>query len=138
MSVFMWRCVNQRCAHPFLTTQEGGVFPDFEPTCPQCHSAALETQRKAPGSLSAKTKGSDQALKGLANRYDMTDMGQRGGTRLGETAMQIQSRALETGNSVCTSTKSSLAHSISVPAGGARFAGGGKAIPTKVVAAHKG
>jgi hypothetical protein len=138
MSVFSWRCVNQRCAHLFLTTQDGGVIPDFDPTCPKCHGSAMETQRKAPSCLSAKTRGSDQALKGLANRYDLSDMGQRGGTRIGETALQVQNRALQTGDAICSSTKSALAHKISVPAGGPRFQGGSKALPTTVVAAHKG
>ena len=138
-STFMWRCTSQRCAHPFLTVQKGGVLPDFTPNCPKCRSAAVETgARKVPGMLSAKTKGSDSALRGLSNRYGLSDMGQRGGTRTGETAMQIQQRSLENNQSVCAPTKDGQRHRVQMPAGFAKFKASSKRIPTQVVAAHKG
>lgn len=138
----MFRCSNQRCAHVFMIPETEEIFHD----CGKCGQDAISVRpvKKSevfgvPGTISAKTRGSDHALKSLASRYDMTDMGQRGGTRTGETAMlQDRNRALESGQSICTSTKSALAHSISVPAGGPRFQGGSKSLPTQVVAAHKG
>lgn len=139
----MFRCTNQRCGHAFLSMPppDGYKSAMEHPDCEKCGEWCKNMDDFRPGApavLSAKTRGSDHALKELANRYDLSDMGQRGGTRIGETALQVQNRALETGSSVCTPTKSHLATKIEVPAGGARFAGGGKAIPTKVVAAHKG
>lgn len=140
----MWRCTNQRCAHTFMTNQD---FRNSDnPDCPKCRQfsqCANPPSNKSPvfgvpGVLSAGTRGSDQALRGLAERYSLSDMGQRGGTRLGETAMQVQSRALETGHSVCSPTKSHLASKVTVPAGGPRFGGAKKSIPTQVVANHKG
>lgn len=77
-------------------------------------------------------------MRGLAERYNMSDMGQRGGTRVGETALQIKNRALESGDAVCAPTSGGMKNRVQMPAGFAKFKTGSKSIPTQVVANHKG
>lgn len=123
----------------------------FEP-CPKCNANCQESVLpKAPGMLSARTQIADGVLRSQAARYNMTDMGQRGGTRQGDTAQRLmqnaptQTYAPRAGFEIpfshdpsCAWSKNPPKSTVGVPAGGPKFKSAGKAIPTKVVGTHKG
>lgn len=152
ISTFMWKCRNQRCAHTFMTSQEGGVIPDFVPCCIRCgDSQPIEGRRTAPGVMSSGTRIADGVLRSQADRYNLKDMGQRGGTKYGETAQRLthnaptQTYAPRAGFEIpfshdpsCAWSKNPPKSTVGVPAGGPKFKSAGKAIPTKVVGTHKG
>lgn len=152
MSMFMWKCVNQRCAHTFATSQKEGVIPDFIPSCPQCGCPeSMEGPRRAPGAKSSETQTADTLIRGHANRYNLSDMGQRGGTKYGDSAQRVNlpqataTYAPRSGFEIPFSHEPTSAwcknppkSSIVAPTDGARFRRSGKGIPTQVVASHKG
>lgn len=146
---YSFLCTARRCGHRFLTQNAGDAYQSAfdHPECPKCGDGGCRiiTQNRpygvepgAPNILSAKTKGSDQALKSLASRYNLSDMGQRSGTQTGESSMQLQQRALKDGGSVCSGIKGNMTHRVQMPAGFAKFKNSAKALPTHVVARHEG
>lgn len=74
-----WGCLNKRCRNEF----ESG---DANPPCPKCGNLRVGWRPGGGHVLHGSTRNTDATLRGLATRYGLTDMGQRGGTQAGETA----------------------------------------------------
>lgn len=69
-----------------------GPFESMEEICPHGCSTVVREFRTAPGGRSAKTKTTDRALQGLANRYGLTDMSNKSGS-VGGSRKQPQAMA---------------------------------------------
>ena len=74
-----WACMNRACAREF----EAG---EANPPCPHCGNVRVQWVPGGGKILHGSTRGMDETLKGLAQSYGLTDMGQRGGTQAGEPA----------------------------------------------------
>lgn len=146
-----WQCLNKRCNNIFEAW-------DNSPTCPKCK--CVKVQWKPTGISIGKVAPSiDRTLRAQADRYGLSDMGQRGGTKAGEPAKPDAPQARVhgdvrpytpapgfsvpfTGTDQATCTWSQNAPSfkvrapIEVAAGGAKFRHP-KKIPTHVAAIDK-
>jgi hypothetical protein len=117
--------------------------------CPRC---GCEDIVWIPTRHNGSAASVDATLKSLADRYKMTDMGQRGGTRPGEIAkhltpsapaekfVNVQGVNVPVGNGITSGWATTTNNTTLKPAAGAPYAGlkTAAAIPTKVVAAYKG
>ena len=84
-----WRCQSPRCAHVFLVVKQfGEVYK-----CPKCQQPAIMVKSGKSYVTNGKSKQTDKLLQGVADRHNLTDMGQRGGTRAGESVKQIKPQA---------------------------------------------
>lgn len=73
-----WQCLNRRCKSIF-------DHGDPNPACPKCGNVRVQWV-PGGGHIAKVAPGMDRTLRGLANRFGLTDMGQRGGTHAGEAA----------------------------------------------------
>lgn len=95
----------------------------------------------------------DKTLRRIADRYKLSDMGQRGGTKMGESSRQhkiqetpekfvnVQGFNVPVTNGVCSTWSTSTHNTAIKPAGvGQPYAGlkSSRPIPTKVMHEHKG
>lgn len=73
-----WQCLNRRCKSVF-------DHGDPNPACPKCGNVRVQWV-PGGGHIGKVAPGMDRTLRGLADRFGLTNMGQRGGTHAGEAA----------------------------------------------------
>lgn len=139
-----YRCQGEKC---FNNKKRGfGKFDGNDGVCPFCDSDddVIWIPKRHNGSAASV----DQTLRDVADRYKLSDMGQRGGTRMGETPKHaLQQEKIERYHNVngvnipvtnnITSTWADTNFTAPVSSKIGSSFGGSKKVPTRVTAAHR-